>query len=276
MPSPDQTRTSATRSLLAGLSRVFPRKVKDWARVHRRRVWPPVGMVRFGNLRRLKPIGESYGQFRGTPIDRYYIHQFMLRNSGQEGYVLGNVRGRVLEIGESTYTRRYGNIFAGDPEDAPPGAVTAIDVLHGDASNPGATIVGDLATGEGIPAEAFDSVICIQTLPVIYDVHGVVATLHRSLKPGGTVLVTAPGVSKLCRPDYDLWGDYWRFTSLSLKNLFGAHFAAENVTVEAHGNVLAAVAMLHGLAAEDLKPEELDLRDPDYEVLLTVKAVKGA
>jgi SAM-dependent methyltransferase len=268
-------RPVATKRTLNTLSRIFPRRTKEWARVHRRRVWPPVGMVRFGNLRRLRPIGESYGEYRGTPIDRYYIHNFMLRNSGQSGYVLGNIRGRVLEIGESTYTHRYGTVFEGDPSEAPPGFVTAIDVLHGDASNPGATIVGDLATGDGIPADTFDCIICIQTLPVIYDVHGVVANLHLALKPGGTVLVTAPGVSKLCRPDYDLWGDYWRFTSLSLKNLFGAHFPAENVTVEAYGNVLSATAMLQGLAAEELKPEEIDLHDPDYEVLLTVKATKA-
>ena len=29
-------------------------------------------------------------------------------------------------------------------------------------------------------------------------------------------------------------------------------------------SVLAALAFLHGLAVEELKPEELDHRDPDY------------
>ena len=40
------------------------------------------------------------------------------------------------------------------------------------------------------------------------------------------------------------------------------------------GNVLVAVAFLHGLAVEDLHKEELDYRDSDYEVLITVRAVK--
>ena len=66
----------------------------------------------------------------------------------------------------------------------------------------------------------------------------------------------------------------WRFTTLSARRLFGEVFPTENVTVEAYGNVLVAVAFLHGLAAEELRQEELDHRDPDYEVLITVRAVK--
>jgi hypothetical protein len=69
-------------------------------------------------------------------------------------------------------------------------------------------------------------------------------------------------------------GDYWRFTSLSAQRLCASAFPPANVRVEAHGNVLAAVAFLHGLAREELRPEELDTKDPDYEVLITVRAVK--
>jgi hypothetical protein len=52
-------------------------------------------------------------------------------------------------------------------------------------------------------------------------------------------------------------------------------FPAANVTIEARGNVLAAVAFLHGVAAEELRSEELDARDPAYEVSITVRAVKA-
>jgi hypothetical protein len=38
-----------------------------------------------------------------------------------------------------------------------------------------------------------------------------------------------------------------------------------NVSVERHGNVLAASALLYGLTSEDLNRNELDFRDPDYE-----------
>jgi hypothetical protein len=72
----------------------------------------------------------------------------------------------------------------------------------------------------------------------------------------------------------DRWGDYWRFTSLSAKRLFEEVFPATNVVIETYGNVLTAIALLHGLAAAELKPRELDYRDPDYEVIIAVRAVK--
>ena len=46
------------------------------------------------------------------------------------------------------------------------------------------------------------------------------------------------------------------------------------MTVETYGNVLTASAFLYGLAAEDLKPSELSSRDPNFEVLIAVKAIK--
>jgi hypothetical protein len=44
--------------------------------------------------------------------------------------------------------------------------------------------------------------------------------------------------------------------------------------VKSHGNVLVASALLQGLAAEELRRQELDYRDPDYELLITLRAVK--
>jgi hypothetical protein len=73
----------------------------------------------------------------------------------------------------------------------------------------------------------------------------------------------------------DRWGDFWRFTSLSARRLFEENFSAEDVTVHAYGNVFAAIAFLEGLALEELKPEELDHSDRDYELLIAVRAVKA-
>jgi hypothetical protein len=46
------------------------------------------------------------------------------------------------------------------------------------------------------------------------------------------------------------------------------------VTVDTYGNVLAAIAFLHGLAREDLSDRELDVRDDFYPVVVAVRAVK--
>jgi SAM-dependent methyltransferase len=128
---------------------------------------------------------------------------------------------------------------------------------------------------EDMPADAFDCIICTQTLLVIYDFRAAIRTLTRGLKPGGVLLMTNPGISRLCRPDVDLWGDYWRFTTLSMRRLLEEVFPPEQVRVEAYGNVLTASAALYGLAASELSSEQLDLRDADYEVIIAARALKA-
>ena len=212
--------------------------------------------IRWGNLRRLTPISRVFGSDRGQPIDRYYIEHFLQRCSA-------DIRGWVLEISVHVYTQKFG----GD-------RVTRSDVLHAVPGNPQSTLVGDLATGSGIPKETFDCMILTQTFQFICNVQAAVGNVYSALKPGGILLATFPGISQISRYDMDRWGEYWRFTTLSAHQLFEAVFPPENVTIEAHGNVLTAIASLHGLAAEELKPEELAYHDPDYEVLITVRAVK--
>lgn len=238
-------------------------------------VWPPVGWVRFGGLRRKMPISPYYGFDRGLPIDRYYIERFLGRYTDAARYGGGDIRGHVLEVGDDLYMRKFGRLDNPEPSTGRPPSVEKLDVLHVSEENPKATIVGDLATGDGIPSEGFDCVICTQTLHVIYDVHAAVATLHRMLSPGGVLLATLPGITAKCNPDSDLWGDFWRFTTQSARRLFEERFVGENLIVDAYGNVLAAAAFLYGLAAAELETEELELRDANYELLITVRAVKG-
>ena len=227
-------------------------------RLRRLGAWPPVGGLRLGSLRRLTPLSRNYGFDRGTPIDRYYIERFLTRHAR-------DVRGRVLEVGDDEYTRRFGGE-----------RVEAVDVLHVDEGNPQATIVADLTDAPQIPDASFDCVICTQTLLLIYDVPAAIRTLHRILRPDGVVLVTVPGVSRICRQEADAWGDFWRFTSMSSRRLFEEAFGSGEVGVETYGNVLAAVGMLHGIAAEELGAGDLDSHDPDYEVLIGVRAVRPA
>ena len=151
-----------------------------------------------------------------------------------------------------------------------------IDILDVSPTNPRATVVADLSDAPELDSESFDCVICTQTLLLIYEVRSAVRTLHRILKPGGTLLVTVPGVCQICHPEMESWGDYWRFTSLSARRLFEEFFDPSEVTVETYGNVLTAAAFLYGLAAEDLRRSQLDVRDPDYQVVIAIKAVKNS
>jgi hypothetical protein len=201
----------------------------------------------------LEPVSREFGFERGRPVDRWYIERFLDAHRA-------DVRGRVLEIAESSYTERYGD-----------GAVTHGDVLYAKAGLPEATVVGDLTTGEGIAPGAYDCLIVTQTLPFIYDVAAAVRGMHEALAPGGVLLATVPGMSQISRVDQREWGDWWRFTSQGTRRLFTENFAGE-VDVRAHGNVLSACAFLYGYAAEELDEQQLAHDDPEYELLTTIHA----
>ena len=220
--------------------------VVDW-----RRSRPP----KLGDLRRTTPIDPNWGFERGTPIDRIYVERFI-------GVHAADIRGRVLEIAAADYTSRFGR------------EVEHVDILMATEGNPEATIVGDLTDAPHIPDAAFDCAIVTQTLQFVYDVSSALSTLHRILAPGGVLLTTVPGLTKISRIEDELYGEWWHYTGRSVRRLAEEAFGAGNVAVATYGNVLTAAGFLYGLAAADLKQEELDAYDPFYEVVIGLRAVK--
>ncbi|MEX2382393.1 MAG: methyltransferase domain-containing protein [Opitutales bacterium] len=244
---------TAKHLLLKTMSKLVPPPLWHWLDLRVRQRIPSPGRVRFGDLSRVTPISREFGFDRGLPVDRYYIEKFLVNNAG-------DIRGRILEIGDNEYTLRFGG-----------NRVVVSDVLHVRSGNPKATLIGDLACGDHLPADAFDCIVLTQTLHLIYDVRAALTTCFRILKPGGVLLITTPGCSQVeCGEWRETW--YWSFTVLSLRKLIEeACFAA---SVEAYGNVLAGVALLHGLATNELSQPKLDHRDPLYPVLVTGRALK--
>ena len=224
--------------------KVLPRAIVNFIQRARGRV--PLGSVRFGDLRRLSPISRHFGFDRGTPIDRYYIEGFLGRNAS-------DIHGRVLEIGDDLYTRRFGG----------PG-VKRSDVLSVEVSNPKSTFVGDLTQSDTLPEAVFDCIVLTQTLQYIFDVRAAVATLFRALKPGGVLLLTVNSVKS--QIDGRDWGAtwYWWFTSAAIRRLLEESFQPDAVTVDAYGNIFVATAFHFGIALEELKLAELDASDPEF------------
>ena len=214
--------------------------------------------VIFNDLTTTRPVSSLFGFDRGTPIDRYFIEKFIAANAEM-------IQGRVLEIGESDYSRRFGGK-----------RVEIFEVLHATPGNKGATIIGDLTNTATLPANAIDCFICTQTFNFIFDVQNAVEGAHYLLKPGGVLLATVTGISQISRYDMERWGDYWRFTTASVQKLFEPVFK-EGLEVESFGNVLAATSFLQGVAVEDLPDVRLlDEHDPDYQLLITIVARKVA
>lgn len=133
--------------------------------------------------------------------------------------------------------------------------------------------MADLTHADHIPSDTFDCIICTQVLFLIFDVRTAIRTLYRILKPGGVILVTVPGVAHKITDEEP---DCWRFTSLSIRKLFEEVFAPGDIRIKAYGNVLTAISFLHGLAAQELERSELEFFDPEYEISITIRALKPA
>ena len=202
----------------------------------------------------MTPLCPDFGYSRGTPIDRHYIETFLERHSP-------DICGRVLEIGDDSYSRRFG----GD-------RVSRQDVLHVHAGHPRATIVGDLGDPGVLPQQAFDCIILTQTLHLVFDMAAAVEQIHRALRPGGVALITVPGISPIDRGEWKAsW--YWSLTDLALARLLSGPFSRNNVTISTNGNLYAATAFLHGAAVEEVEIAKLGHFDRSYPVTVAARAV---
>jgi hypothetical protein len=125
------------------------------------------------DLTRVSPIGNAMGADRGTPIDRYYIKNFFRKNAHF-------IRGRVLEVGDSHYSREFSG-----------GKAESFDVLHFVPGRKEATLIGDLTETATLPANSFDCFICAQTFQYTFEISKAIEGAFYLLKPGGMLLHSA-------------------------------------------------------------------------------------
>lgn len=206
-------------------------------------------------LPRLSPLSAKYGANRGHIIDRHYIEKFLADNAGA-------IQGVCLEVLDDSYTRRFGGL-----------RVTRRDVLDINTSNRAANIHGDLRDLSGVADNTYDCIILTQVLQFVDDYEAAVRECARILKPGGTLLVSLPSISRI-DVRAGLGGDYWRFTTASAKYVFGKYFSPDKLEITSRGNVRSGLGFWVGMAQEELTPKELNYRDPNFPVIITVRATR--
>jgi SAM-dependent methyltransferase len=228
-----------------------------WRRALRRIRRP----LRFGTLRRVAPLSDHWGRERGTPIDRWYLDAYLAGHAG-------DIRGRALEVRDAGYIRRFGR------------ELDRVDVLDIDPDNPEATIVGDLVDPATLPPATFDALVVTQVLQYVSDPAAAIRTLIAGLRPGGVLLLSVPGISRIGRGE--IGRDYWRFTAAGLQHAIDEALTALptvagelEISIEARGNVLSAIAFLAGAAAEELRPRELDVVDDAFPVIVFARVARS-
>ena len=127
-----------------------------------RKEFPEIELLKGINIR---PASSIFGCERGNAVDRYYIENFLKRNSE-------SIRGDVMEIASNDYIQKYGAE-----------KVTSELILHVKGWGKNA-IKGHFETGEGLKEHMIDCLICTQTLQYIYDLKSAIRNIFMILKPG--------------------------------------------------------------------------------------------
>lgn len=210
-------------------------------------------LPQWGNLRRTEPFSDQFGFDRGTPIDRFYLERFLDAERAA-------IRGQVLEIQVSGYAKRFG------------GNVTRIDTLD-ISPHFSPTYHCDLAdAGSVVPPNSYDCFLLPNTLSHLARLEEAMIQALRVVKPGGVILASAAGLIRLTDGD----GDFWRLSGAGWRHVTERVWPGCAIDVRAHGNCLAVVAGLYGLAVEELSRDELELEDERFPMLITIKCVKPA
>jgi SAM-dependent methyltransferase len=152
--------------------------------------------------------------------------------------------------------------------------VTKIDVLDIDAHLPDVTIVGDLTDMPHVPSDTYDCAIVTRVFQYLRDVPSALRELHRVLAPGGVLLCAHSGVPGRLTQTEPFENEFATLSPGGTTTLFAEAFGSDNVAIDTWGNVMACMAFLRGVSAEELGERRLLTRDPFFPQTITVRAVK--
>jgi SAM-dependent methyltransferase len=208
---------------------------------------PEKGAIDFGSLRRIAAICPDFGWSRGTPIDRYYLNNFITT-------IRHEVRGDVMEVGGvNTNRETYDFVNAT--------SYLAVDLkMYRNVD-----IVADVNDANAFLESCFDSIVAFNVLEHCEFPYKIVSNFLRWLRPGGKIFCMVPSTQRY----HPAPRDYWRPMPDAMWSLF-KEFDVDRFVV--YGNALTAIASLMGTAFEELTQEDLDASNPYFPVAICLVA----
>jgi SAM-dependent methyltransferase len=210
---------------------------------------PAKGTIDWGDLSRKYPICQAFGLTRGTPVDRYYLNQFIREIRPQ-------IKGDILEIGGTPKDKDFYQIESDQ-------SYKIVNIEPG----PGVDIVGDVHDPSIIEPESIDSLIIFNVLEHCYAPWLAVENIYRWLKIGGKCFAMVPSAIRVHATPVD----YWRPLPDGFKWIFRSF---RDCQLYVYGNPMTVIASYHGIAVEELTREQLDAFHPDYPVATCIVASK--
>lgn len=237
--------------------------IQDYEAVRRGdnwRTWPLIRNFRAMRYRRLQPFDA--GRAAGLSVIRYYWTEFLLRHRT-------DIRGRALEIGETTTIRHFGG-----------SAVTEAHALDLAAHSHEVKVVADLSRADAIPGEQYDCFVNQFTTAVIFDIRSALYHAVRLLKPDGTLLINFWCLDYYLHRGLDmgtgepLYMYHW-FTPIQVEQLLrDIGLSAADFHLQTYGNLLTRMAFLLNVPARELTCQELDHQDPGQPLLICARIVR--
>ncbi|MHB1297042.1 MAG: class I SAM-dependent methyltransferase [Gemmatimonadaceae bacterium] len=156
---------------------------------------------------------------------------FSAANAGRFGatraVIERHARGRVLDVGCGHMPFRASALASADTYEG-------LDV---EARAEGVTHLGDAQDMTAIPNDAYDTAFCFEVLEHLPRPGRALAEIARVLRPGGTLLLSAPHLSRLHEEPHD----YFRFTRHGLRVLM-EDAGLEPVEIAPHAGLLSFLA----------------------------------
>jgi len=119
--------------------------------------------------------------------------------------IKNNVYGELIDIGSGNMPYRG----AIEPH------ITRYDSLDLYPRPGGVSIVGDVQKMDMVNDNSYDSAICLEVLEHVPQPNEAIREIHRILRPGGVLILSAPHLSRI----HDSPHDYYRFTRFGLQYL---------------------------------------------------------